>query len=96
MYNSACVFLLRKRLEYHEVSLGLIILDQVVDVALSFHDERICLLANLTLECLPEVCAEVWASFLLSASIEPLLETLEVNVADVARTLAVHEEWILY
>ena len=71
MDDSRCVLLLTEGLEHHVVALRLLILDEVISRTVRFHHQRVCGLADLTLEGLPEEGGEVRRDFLLLARLQP-------------------------
>ena len=96
VYDATSVFFLVKRLQHHVVSTwGPLVLCYVEFLVCGLYHERVGLLADLTLECLPEVAAEVVRILGLALHLQPVLQALKVDCAHRALAAANLEERIL-
>lgn len=95
VHDPARVFFLIKTLQHQVRGSGSLIVDKVEVLSFTLDHEGICGLADLALEGLPEIGDVVITVFHVLLCVEPLHETIQVDVADTACALARTDKWIL-
>ena len=95
MDDSARVLLLVQALQYQEVAVRTLVIHQVVGTVLCPQHQRVRLLADFALKCLPIVGRERRTQLALLFHVYPAAETFEVDVTYRTGTLARGKERVV-
>lgn len=95
MNDSASILLLVETFEYQIGRGGPLVPHQVVVLAIGFDHQRVSVLADLALKCLPENTGIILTRFHAFLGVKPLLEAVEMDEPDTTLALTTIYQWVI-